>query len=1449
MKHVALSFVLLMFSISIFAEIGHSPPASITGMPANRLSVTIGDGSVNARFPMDMYWRNSLYETIYYPEEIGIFGCINELAFYNNFVSNLTNKPTKIWLGITTLNNLSSGWIPATQLTLVYDGSLSYPSGENMITIPLQTPFVYTGGNMVMLVSRPMDTSSFSASDFFNCETIGTNRSLNTQSNSALFDPAAPPATFLMSGTFPKITIFMSDLGTDPIFMINPPIHHYGAVLLNTNNDQVFSVVNAGGAPLIVSEISYMGSEFMTLIEPPDLSVQLMPGQSLPFTIRYNPTAAGTHSGTIIITDNMAQRQLHNVELSGSCVDATIAFLPYLQNFDDVTAPALPFSWPYLVQSTYTTARIITTTDLPHSPNNCVLMNTGGDAAPNMILVSPPVIASTALNTMRTKFWARASGSFTLIVGVMTNPQDASTFVQVGTVGLSTEWTQYLVSLSGYTGAGHSVAFKHGVGGIYRSIFLDDILLEVTPQHDLAAIAVSGNSTPSVGSSSIYTVSVRNWGLGAQNAYSVKLFNQHGAQLGSAGGINVNPGQIVAVPVAWTPNQEGPETIYGKTVLTTDENSLNDQSPDFNVVVQPQGMEAVTIGIGDQEGRIPLDFWWKNSLFETMFYSTELGNVVGTFYGLNFYNNFSTELSDMPAKIWLGTTTQNDLSAGWIPSTQLQLVFDGTVDYPAGENTISIGFSNPFIYSGTGNLVMMVQRPMDTEYHSSGSVFKCQTEGVNRSLNAYSDSETYNPAAPSTEAILSGQFPKTTLFMVPGGVGHIAGTVLGADNQPLAGVAVQFLDEDYSAVTDGRGYYSIQNMVVDSYTVIFSHCGYDSQSLAANIQEDQTLILNVNLAPMATVNLSGRIVDSDTGIGLNGAAISFTGYQNYTANSNATGAFTIPAVYANNEYSYSVSCPDYTTATGTLVLGSCDHNMGDIGLVEIAYAPINVLATAGSTNQQVNITWMAPNPDATEITESFEDSSFPPLNWTQNITNVGTANASGVYPTWCRFGSVTVGTVPANPPVGDWQAGLWWSYEHQDEWLITPNFNCPQSAYLNFASYVFLGSAAGDHYYVKVSTDDGLSWTVLWDASAQTGGWNYYATPVSIDLSSYGGQQLKLAWQAIDPVASDGMWYVWFIDNIYIGNAREAVSFDWGEMQGISRSASAFRTGTSATTLPSRYLENGGLQSEPALPLPDHNARDPRTLIGYKVWRLAQGQEARPHTWTDLTPNVITTLDYQDLGWANITDGAYRWAVRALYGHEVPSAASFSNVIVILTETGMISGVVRTQNNQPIPGALITAGEYSTTTNNSGAYSIIADIGSYSVQVSANNYKGQTVEDIVVRANQTTTVNFVLIPALAMDDPLLPVAQTALLGNYPNPFNPSTTITYALGDPGQVSLVIYNLKGQKVKTLLNQNQASGRYQVIWNGRDDNDRPISSGLYYYVMKTGTYKALRKMLLIE
>ncbi len=90
---------------------------------------------------------------------------------------------------------------------------------------------------------------------------------------------------------------------------------------------------------------------------------------------------------------------------------------------------------------------------------------------------------------------------------------------------------------------------------------------------------------------------------------------------------------------------------------------------------------------------------------------------------------------------------------------------------------------------------------------------------------------------------------------------------------------------------------------------------------------------------------------------------------------------------------------------------------------------------------------------------------------------------------------------------------------------------------------------------------------------------------------------------------------------------------------------------------------------------------------------------------------------------------------------------------------------------------------------------------------------------------------------------------TELGANYPNPFNPTTTISFSLKKSGPVNIDIYNILGQKVKTLHSGETPAGIYNLTWNGKDDNHQNVASGMYFYKMQSREYTNTRKMILMK
>lgn len=95
------------------------------------------------------------------------------------------------------------------------------------------------------------------------------------------------------------------------------------------------------------------------------------------------------------------------------------------------------------------------------------------------------------------------------------------------------------------------------------------------------------------------------------------------------------------------------------------------------------------------------------------------------------------------------------------------------------------------------------------------------------------------------------------------------------------------------------------------------------------------------------------------------------------------------------------------------------------------------------------------------------------------------------------------------------------------------------------------------------------------------------------------------------------------------------------------------------------------------------------------------------------------------------------------------------------------------------------------------------------------------------------------------DTPVIPLV-TQLNGAYPNPFNPSTTISFDIAETVMITIDIYNVKGQKVRSLINEEIKPGRYNVVWNGKNANNRNVSSGVYFFKMQAGEYKKINKVL---
>jgi hypothetical protein len=98
-------------------------------------------------------------------------------------------------------------------------------------------------------------------------------------------------------------------------------------------------------------------------------------------------------------------------------------------------------------------------------------------------------------------------------------------------------------------------------------------------------------------------------------------------------------------------------------------------------------------------------------------------------------------------------------------------------------------------------------------------------------------------------------------------------------------------------------------------------------------------------------------------------------------------------------------------------------------------------------------------------------------------------------------------------------------------------------------------------------------------------------------------------------------------------------------------------------------------------------------------------------------------------------------------------------------------------------------------------------------------------------------------------DVVIPRSEVMLSQNFPNPFNPTTTIQFNLPTAGDVSLNVYNVRGQLVKNLSNGHYTSGNHTVVWNGTDNNNRSVASGIYFYRLEANNNVETKRMVLLK
>lgn len=260
-----------------------------------------------------------------------------------------------------------------------------------------------------------------------------------------------------------------------------------------------------------------------------------------------------------------------------------------------------------------------------------------------------------------------------------------------------------------------------------------------------------------------------------------------------------------------------------------------------------------------------------------------------------------------------------------------------------------------------------------------------------------------------------------------------------------------------------------------------------------------------------------------------------------------------------------------------------------------------------------------------------------------------------------------------------------------------------------------------------------------------------------------------------------------------------------------------------------------------------------RPVLGYQVWRTPLDQEDNLNSWVLLTPALIPALTYTDLLFASAPQGGYVWAVKSVYSNGISSGAAFSNRLYKLTSKGVLSCHLTTlYGEQPIVNANIAVGSGGdcliTHSDAQGNFYYLLFPGTYSMDIQgfSNNQWYYWNGSFSILGGVITQLDLELEPFVDVNDPGDSPPLTELKQNYPNPFRDETYIRFSIEEAAPVTLEIFNLRGQQLRSILHETKAGGQHEIVWDGKDENGHEVGNGVFIYRMTCGKFKYTKKML---
>ncbi len=1474
-------------------------------------TIVIGNEElINMHLPIEPYYGYSYTQTIYQQNEVNVEGRrIERISYHYNQNATLANcNEWVIYMGHTVNTSFADtdSWIPIDQLVEVYNGSLPTIQADGWIEFVLTTPFIYNNTDNLVIAVEENEPQYGDTNDEFFCSTVADTRSIYYHNDSTNPDPNAPLTASGIIANIPNTRLEFGDIPATQL-MYNPESYDYGILYTNTASEPFsFTMQNTGSGVLNIQSVVLDDQVNYTLTDNNNYPLTLNTAESANFSVAFNPINEGALPATVTITDDIA-RQAYVINLTGQGFNATVSSFPYIMDFD--AESTLPIGWEQGTEddsdwtigtSTPSSDTGAQSGDHTSGTGNFIFTEASLNTNQRFDLLSPPVDV-TSLSEPFCSFWYNMYGSTmgSLHIDIWDGTQwnedvvtevsgdqgqdwhsmdvplsDYTDVVQIRFRGLTGEdyysdicidditfWDNSVVpnatTLVSPTDGETGVALTDsllwnaaiGVNGYYVSLGTDNPPTDIFNMQDVGSLTVIDYPALSAGVQYYWQVIPYNAIGNAVNCpvWSFTTFNDVPLATTLVAPLDASEFLSITPHFEWDPATNYPDgykislgtdnpptdvldnvdvglaTSYD--VATTLEyettyywqitpyNFVGDavNCPVWSLITRPEGM--VIVGDGTEINQhLPIEPFYGYTYSQSIYTAEEMESA-GFINSISYnYNGTGVLEESVDWVIYMGTTTNDSYVDGdsWIPIEDLTMVYNATITPPDGAGWIDFPLDNMFFYDGMSNLVIAVEENM-SGYGDSDEEFYCTTVTDTKSILYYSDTTNPDPNAPPTGTV-SSVIPNTRFFMIPPSDGpYVIISALNVD------FGVENVGSTSVAYNIRIANFGNQDAVIDPAIVLggdnadqFSLS--DDNTYPINIPQFGEVDFDIYFAPTSEGHKQAMLtivdnVTEDREI----HEIPLHGYA-YTADNNES---------SDDAIEIALDCVDYVA----VIEPEADVDWYVFWQAAPANLEIHTENIEGSTIDLTAFLY-GPYNDLGANVDEFTSFAFDDDSWSDSMNpyiDADITESGFYYLRISRFDNVPVSerAVKKNGRTSRWATGDYALFVTTDNHEPPVGFDPPTSLDYNIT-------------YQGVE----LSWTGPSIATRDLVGYNVYRDDVVIN------SETVPTYFYLDQDVVLNQTYEYKVTALYSGPTGESPACD---------SIMVTFIGVDPPVIAEDFEGYEDFATEMQYwTLLDVDGED---TFGFTNGINFPG-ETDPMSFIVFNPSgTVPPLQFADAYSGDRYGACF-------------SADSGSNDDWMITpkiqmsnEVATLSFKARSYTTQFGPEQLKVL--VSSGSTNPSDFTVISGDNPLDLPLEWTNFEidlSDYQEELIrVAFNCVSEQTFFMMiddiqimndgAVLGGENPVVMPDRTSLCGNYPNPFNPETTISFDLKDNALVTIDIYNIKGQRVARVTDGDYNAGRHSIVWDGKDSNGTQVSSGVYFYKMNSGSYTRSKKMILMK